>query len=392
MLYIGKMFKGFSDLLSFEQRLQVGSHQVEVKEQLAEGGYAFLYRAVEAGSTVEWALKKIICQSQDRLRLAQAEVAVLRRLPQHPNLVKYVDSSQGSESGSTVVYILMELCKEGTLINLLERYNGQLTLPQILFIFKEICTGVSVLHDLGIIHRDIKLENILLSNKHFKLVDFGSSTSEILNLSQASREQLLKYEEEFERLTTLMYRPPEMIDIYARRVVDMKADVWMLGCVLYTLAFFKHPFQDQPQLAIVNGFFAIPRESRFDEKFHNFIKWILCPDPAERPGIGKILDMLDRYDTVPDFPRTYSNPVSQQAPRVKSKQDRDMTEEDMQREILRIRTTQQKQTTSVQLLDFSAKSIWSAPGEEPPAEDLQQKSESWAQAAPSPSSQDWARF
>ena len=75
------MFKGFSDLLSFEQRLQVGSHQVEVKEQLAEGGYAFIYRAVEAGSNAEWALKKIICQSQERLQLAQAEVAVLRRLP-----------------------------------------------------------------------------------------------------------------------------------------------------------------------------------------------------------------------------------------------------------------------------------------------------------------------
>jgi AP2-associated kinase len=387
------MFKGFSDLLSFEQRLQVGSHQVEVKEQLAEGGYAYIYRAVDAGSNAEWALKKIICQSQERLLLAQAEVAVLRRLPVHPNLVRYVDSSQGSESGTAVVYILMELCKEGTLINLLERYNGQLTLPQLLFIFKEVCTGVAVLHDLGIIHRDIKLENVLLSNKHFKLVDFGSCTSEVLNLSQASREQLLKYEEEFERLTTLMYRPPEMIDIYSRRVVGVKADVWMLGCVLYTLAFFKHPFQDQPQLAIVNGFFAIPRESRFDEKFHNFIKWILCPDPEQRPGIGKILDMLERYDTITDFPRVYSNPVAQQAPRAKSQQDRDMTEEEMQREILRIRTSQQKQSTSTQLLDFSAKSIWSAPGEEPPVEDLQQKSESWAQPPPSSqSSQDWARF
>ena len=384
------MFKGFSDLLSFEQRLQVGGHQVEVKEQLAEGGYAYIYRAVEGGN--EWALKKIICQSQDRMDLAQAEIAVLRRLPQHPNLIRYIDSCQGTESGQPVVFILMELCREGTLINLLERYNGQLTLPQILFIFKEVCSGVGVLHDLGVIHRDIKLENVLLSNKRFKLVDFGSCTNEVVDLSQVSRERMSKYEEEFERLTTLMYRPPEMIDLYARRVIDTKADVWMLGCILYSLAFFKHPFQDQPQLAIVNGFFTIPRDSRFDEKFHNFIRWILCPDPSQRPGVGRILDMLSRYDTVTDFPRTYVNPVSQQVARAKSERDRDMTEEEMQREILRIRAAQQKQTASVQLMDFSAKSIWSTPGEEPPTEDLQQKSENWAQPSTAPGNQGWARF
>ena len=384
------MLKGFTDLLSFDQRLQVGTHSVEVKEQLAEGGYAYIYRAVEPATNSEFALKKLICQSQDRLKLAQGEVSVLRRLPNHPNLIRYIDSSQGVEGGNPVVFILMELCKEGTLINLLERYGGVLNLQQVLFIFKEICTGVQMLHELGIVHRDIKLENVLLSNKRFKLCDFGSCTTEVLDLAQVSRERLLKCEEDFERLTTLMYRPPEMIDLYSRKVIDFKADIWMLGCVLFSLAFFKHPFQDQPQLAIVNGYFSIPKESRFDEKFHNFIRWILCPDPATRPAIGKVMEMLDRYDSTPDFPRTFSNPASQQVQRTKSKLDRDLTEDEIQREILRVRAQQSRQTPQTQLVDFS--SIWSAPGEEHPSEDTGFKSEAWAGKPPPQSDQGWAKF
>lgn len=48
--------------------------------------------------------------------------------------------------------------------------------------------------------------------------------------------------EEFEKYTTMMYRPPEMIDKYAKLSVDTQADVWMLGCVAFTLCFFYHPF------------------------------------------------------------------------------------------------------------------------------------------------------
>jgi AP2-associated kinase len=48
-----------------------------------------------------------------------------------------------------------------------------------------------------------------------------------------------------------MYRPPEMSDIYQRFEVSTKVDIWMLGCVLYTMMFYVHPFQDASKLAIV---------------------------------------------------------------------------------------------------------------------------------------------
>lgn len=60
--------------------------------------------------------------------------------------------------------------------------------------------------------------------------------------SKTPRSEFYKYEEQFEKYTTLMYRPPEMCDLYQGYTVDEKVDVWMLGCVLYTICFYVHPF------------------------------------------------------------------------------------------------------------------------------------------------------
>jgi len=48
--------------------------------------------------------------------------------------------------------------------------------------------------------------------------------------------------EEYEKNTTLMYRPPEMIDRYLKYDVDLACDIWMLGCILFVLCFARHPF------------------------------------------------------------------------------------------------------------------------------------------------------
>lgn len=101
----------------------------------------------------------------------------------------------------------------------------------------DIVKGVKHMHSKRIAHRDLKVENVLFHNGKYKLADFGSASTEILNYKTSSKFEISKAIEKFEKYTTLMYRPPEMIDQYLQYTVDLKADIWMLGCILYTLCF-----------------------------------------------------------------------------------------------------------------------------------------------------------
>ena len=68
------------------------------------------------------------------------------------------------------------------------------------------------MHNKGFTHRDLKVENILFQNGKYKLADFGSASDEQLDYTTSSKAVISKAMERFEKYTTLMYRPPEMID------------------------------------------------------------------------------------------------------------------------------------------------------------------------------------
>lgn len=324
---------GLTDYLYTPERYTINSLSIEIREKISEGGYAYVHKAIDLSTSQEYAVKKILCQSPELLQMAEREIAVMRSLPIHDNIVRYYDSLITTQNSTPLVLIVMELCTGGTLVNLLEKYNGALSFAQINYILKEICQGVSAVHSAGFIHRDLKIENILLHNKKFKLCDFGSCSNETYDLTSLSRIELLGLQEKFERETTLMYRPPEMIDLYQRGKVDFKGDAWMIGCIVYTLAFCKHPFQDQTQLAIVNGHYNFPQNSRFDDKFHGFISWILNPNPTERPSVQQILTGINDYDQIPGF----ASVTGKTPKRVNKRIDRDLTQEEIEREMQLIR-------------------------------------------------------
>ena len=90
-------------------------------------------------------------------------------------------------------------------------------------------------------HRDLKIENILLGqDKKWKICDFGSSTVATFPFVDSSNRY--KVEEEIEKASTPLYRSPEMSDLYSGYPINEKADLWALGCIMYTLMFFKQPF------------------------------------------------------------------------------------------------------------------------------------------------------
>lgn len=140
-----------------------------------------------------------------------------------------------------------------------------------------------------LIHRDLKVENILLSPPQtFKLCDFGSTTKPLPREKVPTAvEGIQKIELEINKTTTLQYRAPELVDVWGRKGFDEKIgectrrfdpsqhcdtdgtasrpDIWALGVLLYKLCYYTTPFEENGPLAILNAQYKV----RLDELIYD---------------------------------------------------------------------------------------------------------------------------
>ncbi len=197
-----------------------------------------------------------------------------RILKGHPNIVFLIDAAwHRMANGTYEVFILMEFCPGGGIIDMMNRrLRERLTESEILTIFIEICEGLAAMHALKppILHRDLKVENILQSSPtSYKLCDFGSATP--VQKVPTSTQELRALEADLNRHTTLQYRAPEMIDVHLRRPIDEKSDVWALGVLLYKLCYYTTPFEEHGPLAILNVQYKIPPYPVYSAQMNSLI-------------------------------------------------------------------------------------------------------------------------
>ncbi|XP_074899812.1 AP2-associated protein kinase 1 isoform X5 [Buteo buteo] len=274
--YIGRVFS-------------IGRYQVTVDEVLAEGGFAIVF-LVRTNNGMKCALKRMYVNNEYDLQVCKREIQIMRDLSGHKNIVGYIDSSINSVSSGDVweVLILMDYCRGGQVVNLMnQRLQTGFTENEVLQIFCDTCEAVARLHQCKtpIIHRDLKVENILLHDRgHYVLCDFGSATNKFQN---PQTEGVNAVEEEIKKYTTLSYRAPEMVNLYSGKLITTKADIWALGCLLYKLCYFTLPFGES-QVAICDGNFTIPDNSRHSQDMHCLIRYMLEPDPDKRPDIYQV--------------------------------------------------------------------------------------------------------
>ncbi|XP_069070297.1 AP2-associated protein kinase 1 isoform X7 [Pleurodeles waltl] len=271
--YIGRVFS-------------IGRYQVTVDEVLAEGGFAIVF-LVRTSNGMRCALKRMYVNNEHDLQVCKREIQIMRDLVGHKNIVGYIDSSINSVSSGDVweVLILMDYCRGGQVVNLMnQRLQTGFTENEVLQIFCDTCEAVARLHQCKVptVHRDLKVENILLHDRgHYVLCDFGSATNKFQN---PQAEGVNAVEEEIKKYTTLSYRAPEMVNLYSGKVITTKADIWALGCLLYKLCYFTLPFGES-QVAICDGNFTIPDNSRYSHNMHCLIRYMLEPDSDIRPDI-----------------------------------------------------------------------------------------------------------
>lgn len=197
-----------------------------------------------------------------------------------PHVVNVFDQGQDGE----MAYLVMEYLPGITLRDLL-RDQRRLTVPQAVTIMDAILSGLSAAHRAGIIHRDVKPENVLLAEDgRIKIGDFGLARATTANTATGAQ-----------LLGTIAYLAPELV---TRGTADARSDIYALGIMLYEMLVGEQPYKgEQPmQIAFQHATESVPRPSvknpAVPEPLDELVLWATEKVPDDRPADAK--EMLDR--------------------------------------------------------------------------------------------------
>ena len=182
------------------------------------------------------------------------------------------------------------------------RLESRLREDEVLRIFYDVCQAVSHLHSFNppIIHRDIKVENLLIAaDGTFKLCDFGSCTTNSIMPGSTNMKELRDLEDDISRHTTLQYRAPEICDLYQRKGMDEKVDIWALGVLLYKLCYFTTPFEEGGKLSILNAKITIPDFPHYSTPLKNLIYSLIQIDIDKRLNIYQTVASVCTLRNIP---------------------------------------------------------------------------------------------
>ena len=281
--------------MTTEQRISEGgllpgakfAGRYDVKEILGEGGMGTVFKAVDAELGEVIAIKTLkndfLAQDATALDRFKSEIRLARRIS-HRNVVRTHDL--GEHSG--VYYITMEYV-EGKSLKELIRARGRLPLAITLSVGKQLARALEVAHEQGIIHRDIKPQNMVVEpNGVLKVMDFG-----IARL--ASRKPESGVTQAGMIIGTPEYMAPEQL---GGSDVDQRVDIYAAGCVLFECLTGTPPFTADTPYQIVAKLLedlpAHPRSinSEVPAALDALIMATLAKDPAARPQTALILHDL----------------------------------------------------------------------------------------------------
>ena len=218
--------------------LEVLGDRYELQEPIGRGGMATIYRAVDLrmGRTVAAKILREVYSTDPKFVTRFQREARAASALQHPNIVQVFDYGQSGES----YYIVMEFVDGSDLRRYLKK-NGQLENDRAIEIAHDVALGLGAAHKRGIVHRDVKPQNIMLNDDGLvKLTDFGIAS--------------MYKDAEAERLTTtgmtlgtVQYYAPEQAQ---GEIVSPAADIYALGIVMYEMLAGRTPFDGDTPVAI----------------------------------------------------------------------------------------------------------------------------------------------
>ncbi len=211
---------------------------------LGQGGMGAVYRGMDTVTRQDVAVKMLksdpIMRNPELIRRFEREGEALRQL-NHPNIVKMLDACECDGAH----YLIMEYVAGGSLRSVLET-ERQLSVQRVLYIALDLADALTRAHRLGILHRDIKPDNVLLAEDGTpRLTDFG--------MARIGTESHIT--EDGAIVGTMAYIPPE---VFQGKEPDERSDLWSFGIMLYEMLTGTRPFPQMQPAPLINAILTHP--------------------------------------------------------------------------------------------------------------------------------------
>ena len=268
-----------------------------LKRQIASGGMATIYAGIDTRLDRPVAVKVM------HAHLANDEAFVSRFIKEakataalsHPNIVSIQDQGW-NEGGPPAVFLVMELVEGSTLRDFLNE-NGPMSVEQTIQFITPVLSALAAAHLIGIIHRDVKPENILISKDgRIKVADFGLARNMTMAQTMTAESSVV--------LGSVSYLSPEQVQ---RGIADARSDVYAIGIVLFEMLLGKKPYDGETPIQIayrhVNDRIPNVKEFKSDipEMIADLIFQATAPNPDQRPKdaeqlLSKVRDIQAKLD------------------------------------------------------------------------------------------------